>query len=77
MKQKLARLKNLANAALLSAAVSAGNVMAAVPTEADTVFTDLGTDAGTLIGKGWVVVGVVVGGLTLIKIFKKVVSRSS
>lgn len=55
----------------------ATQVHAAIPAEATTAFDGLEADGVAMIGKGWAVAGAVVGGLLLIKLFKKVASRST
>jgi hypothetical protein len=50
---------------------------AALPAGATAAFTDLGTDAGTMIDSGWTLVVLVVGGLLLIKLFRKILSKST
>ncbi len=42
--------------------------MAAVPAEVTTVFTDLGTDVGTLLAAGAVLFGLIRGGTAILKI---------
>lgn len=62
-------------AAVLSLLVSAAH--AAVPTGVETVFTTAATDFGTIVGYGWTLFLVIVGGLVLFGIVKKVVSRAA
>ncbi len=58
-------------------AVASLPVQAALPTEATAAFTSLGTDATDMIAAGWPIVVIVVGGLLVIKLFKKVMSKST
>ncbi len=51
--------------------------MAAVPAGVETVFTTAATDFGTIVGYGWTLFLVIVGGLVLFGIVKKVISRSA
>ena len=50
---------------------------AAVPVGVETVFTTAATDFGTIVGYGWTLFLVIVGGLILFGIVKKVISRSA
>lgn len=50
---------------------------AAVPLGVETVFTTAATDFGTIVGYGWTLFLVIVGGLILFGIVKKVISRSA
>ena len=77
MKAKLASVKNLANVAVVLAGLSAGSAMAALPTEATTAMTDTLADGLALIAAGWPVLAGVVGGLVMMKIFKKVIGRAT
>jgi hypothetical protein len=52
-------------------------VFAAIPIEATTAFTELGADATTMIGLGWVLAVIVVGGLVVLGLFKKIASRAA
>jgi len=49
---------------------------AAVPTGVEAVFTTLATDFGTVVGYGWVLFLVVIGGLALFGIVKKVFNKA-
>lgn len=49
---------------------------AAVPAGVETVFTTLATDFGTVVGYGWVLFLVVIGGLALFGIVKKVFNKA-
>lgn len=53
-----------------------GAAHAAVPTGVEAVFTGLATDFGTVVGYGWVLFLVVIGGLALFGIVKKVFNKS-
>lgn len=50
---------------------------AAVPTGVEAVFTTAATDFGTIVGYGWTLFLVIVGGLILFGIVKKVISRAT
>lgn len=50
---------------------------AAVPTGVEAVFTTAATDFTTIVGYGWTLFLVIVGGLILFGIVKKVVSRAA
>lgn len=64
-----------AYAALALVLASAAN--ATVPTGVEAVFTGTATDFGTIVGYGWTLFLVIVGGMILFKIVKKVVSKST
>lgn len=53
------------------------SAFAALPTEATAALTAVQTDGVAMINAGWPVAGAIVGGLILIKLFKKVASRVS
>lgn len=67
--------KLVAGAAALLGAVSVA--YAAVPVGVETVFTTAATDFGTVVGYGWTLFLVIVGGLIVFGIVKKVISRAS
>jgi len=67
--------KLVAGAAALLGFGAAAN--AAVPTGVETVFTTAATDFGTIVGYGWTLFLVIVGGLVLFGIVKKVISRAA
>jgi len=50
---------------------------AAVPVGVQTLFTDLATDFGTIAGYGWVLFLVVVGGLALFGIVRRVFKKAT
>lgn len=50
---------------------------AAVPTGVEAVFTTAATDFTTIVGYGWTLFLVIVGGLILFGIVKKVISRAA
>jgi len=66
-------LARIAAAAIGSTALSA---QAAVPAGVQTIFTDLATDFGTVVAYGWTLFLVVVGGLALFGIVKKVFAKA-
>jgi hypothetical protein len=59
------------------AAMFAVPAQAAVPAGVETVFTTAATDFGTVVGYGWVLFLVIVGGLMLFGIVRKVIARSA
>lgn len=72
------RIKTKVAALLASvSALFAAPAMAAVPAGVETVFTTAATDFGTVVGYGWVLFLVIVGGLMLFGIVRKVISRSA
>lgn len=50
---------------------------AAVPTGVETVFTTAATDFGTVVGYGWTLFLVIVGGLLTFALVKKVIARAA
>jgi len=70
-------LKMLGALVASALAVVSGAVQAAVPAGVETVFTSAATDFGTVIGYGWTLFLVIVGGLILFGIVRKVISRSA
>lgn len=50
---------------------------ATVPTGVETVFTGLGTDFGTIVAYGWTLFLVIVGGLALFGIARRVVAKTA
>jgi len=71
-------------AALVLAAVALGGLvvapsaMAATYLDAavGTMFTDVGADVTTVMGYGWILFGIIVGGLIAFTIVKKVLQKS-
>jgi len=55
----------------------ASSVQAAVPTGVETVFTGLATDFGTIVGYGWTLFLVIVGGLALFGIVRRIVGKTA
>lgn len=49
---------------------------ATVPAAVETVFTDTATDFGTVLGYGWTLFLIIVGGLLLFGIVRRVLSRT-
>lgn len=72
-------MKNLKVLALafVAALVGTSNAIAAVPAGVEAVFTTTATDFGTVAGYGWVLLLVIVGGLVMFKIVKKVLGKAS
>ncbi|MBS0443249.1 MAG: hypothetical protein JSR38_14950 [Proteobacteria bacterium] len=64
---------------LVAASLTAGAVAAnaAVPAGTEAVFTGLATDFGTILGYGYTLMGVVVAGLIVLGLVKKVAKKSS
>lgn len=79
MKQKLASLANLAkrNAAGVGAAFMAGTTLAhaELPAAVGTTMTAISADATSIFGLVFPVVGVVVGLVIVIKLFKRFANR--
>jgi len=69
-------LKRVALAAPVIGSLVATQAQAAVPVGVQTVFTDLATDFGTIVGYGWVLFLVVIGGTALFGIVKKVFNKA-
>lgn len=67
----------LLKAALASILMLPVLAQAAVPAGVEVVFTTAATDFGTIVGYGWTLFLVIVGGLILFGIVKKVVSRAA
>jgi len=67
--------KQLLGLVALSAGVQSAH--AAIPPEATAAFTALQSDATSLLASGWGIAAVVVGGLILFKLFKKVMGRAT
>jgi len=63
--------------AALALAAPAVGVFAAVPTEAQAIFTTAATDFGTLLGYGYIAMGVVVVGMIVLGLTKKVAKKST
>ena len=64
--------------AVLAALLGFGSAAnAAVPAGVETVFTSAATDFGTIVGYGWTLFLVIVGGLILFGIVRKVISRAA
>ena len=63
--------------ALVGSALAIGSASAEIPVEATTAITAVQTDGTAMIAAGWPVVAAIVGGLILIKLFKKVMGKVS
>jgi len=62
----------------IAASIAAvGNAVAAVPAGVETLFTTTATDFGTVLGYGYTLFLVVVGGLIVIKLVKKVFFKAT
>jgi major coat protein len=74
------KLKGVAAAGLIVIGTSLGfssDAAAAIPAEATTAIAGVQTDGEAMIAAGWPVVAAIVGGLILIKLFKKVMGKVS
>jgi len=71
------RIKTLSLAVAAALGLAAAPAMAVVPTEATDAMTAVATDGASMIAAGWPVLAGIVGGLVLMKIFKKVVGRAT
>lgn len=69
------RNKLSAVAALSLGAVGAAH--AALPTSAEAVFTDVATDFGTILGYGYVLMGVVTVGMIVLGLVSRVAKKSA
>lgn len=77
IKARLAAI-HAGKAAVVGAALSVSSqVFAAIPVEATAAFTAMETDGGAMVGDGWPILVAVTGGLILMGIFKKVLSRAT
>jgi len=54
-----------------------GSAQAAVPSGVEAIFTGTATDFGTLLGYGYTLMAVIVGGLILLGLVKKVAKKSA
>lgn len=70
-------INTLAKIGALVVLMATNAAHAAVPAGVQSIFTDLATDFGTVVAYGWVLFLVVVGGLALFGIVKKVFSRAT
>lgn len=80
MRRAFFHLRNkvvVALTALTAAMVVSVPVHAALPAEATAAFTTLGTDATSLLAAGWPIIVIVVGGLVVMKLFRKVISKAT
>lgn len=70
---------NILNKGAIGAAVFglASSAFAALPAAATTAITTLETDAGSMVDSGWPILVAVTGGLILMGVFKKVLSRAT
>lgn len=71
---------NVRNKLAAVAALSLGAIGAAhagLPTSAEAVFTDVATDFGTILGYGYVLMGVVTVGMIVLGLVKSVAKKSS
>lgn len=60
---------------LLGSAVAFAD--ATLPAAATTALSDVSDQAGLMLAAGWPILGAIVGGLVVMKVFKKVVSRAT
>ena len=71
-------MKNLnkkLGALLLLAVATVGTANAAIPVAATTALTDIQTDGLAMIDAGWPVAAAIIGGMIVIKLFRKVISK--
>jgi len=68
-------MKAVAVLVLAVSALLAPVAYAAVPVGVETVFTSTATDFGTIVGYGWTLFLVIVGGLILFGIVRRVISK--
>jgi len=73
MKLQARVLGAVSSVALLG--LSAAGANAALPTAASDAITAVQTDGAAMITAGWPVAVAIVGGLVLIKLFKKVIGK--
>lgn len=64
-------------AALAAISAVAAGAQAAVPTEAQAIFTEAATDFGVIAGYGFTAMAAIVGGLIVFKIVKKVANKAT
>lgn len=72
--------KNMQAKAAVVAAVLLGastSAMAALPTEVTGAFTQVKTDGEEMISAGWPILLAVTGGIILMKLFKRVIGKST
>ena len=80
MKQKLNLLRNRGIQAAAVAGgflVAAGSAHAVLPPEATAAFTGISDDFTGLSAVAWPVAGTVVGGMILLKLFKKMANKAT
>lgn len=77
IREKVSAMADKAAMGALLVGATLASAQAALPTEVEAAFTAVETDGTAMIAKGWPVVTAIVGGLILIKLFKKVANRSS
>jgi len=76
MKALVQKCKTLALAAVVAvSSLVVAPAQAAVPAGVETVFTSTATDFGTIVGYGWTLFLVIVGGLILFGIVRRVISK--
>lgn len=57
--------------------MAAGSASAALPAEVATTLTAVQTDGEALIALAWPVMGAIVGGFVIMKLFKRAVSKAT
>lgn len=72
-----ARIKGLLAVAGGVLAAASSSVFAAIPAEATAAITAMETDATAMVADGWPILVAVTGGLILMGVFKKVLSRAT
>jgi hypothetical protein len=64
-------------AAIALLVAGAASAQAAVPAGVEAVFTGVATDFGTLLGYGYTLMGVVVAGMIILGLVKKVAKKAA
>jgi len=75
LRDKLARVRAFSMVAFAAALPAVS--MAAVPEEAEAIFTTAATDFGTILGWGYTLMIAVVGGLIILGLVKKVAGKAT
>lgn len=74
----LAKAKTrVAGAVATGSVLVASSTYAALPTEVGTTFTAIQTDGEALIALAWPVLGAIVGGFVIMKLFRRAVSKAT
>jgi hypothetical protein len=74
----LQKLRNAVSGAVLAVSVAVSSVVhAALPTEVDTASALVVADGVSMANKGYAIVAAVTGAFILLKLFKRVLTRST